>query len=259
MPPVPVPRPEPTRRQRILRCVYNPFYAAQRVFRPSRPGAVEDTTVRKLQVWRTWAGVAAWVWLTATYGAISDAGKASDVVSDRLSQSWISVLVLICTFPVVVGVFCGVARGGMRRVYLRRALKPLGAVVAVVASMFTFPLAMAPELGGFRDLVGLPGKVVIGVLAFWSVGFALYGIGLTLVHVFRTADIHEIVPPILATFLVWEMAIMDLATGAYKDVPLIARIAFMMGAPVTVTAMTAWEVYRLRRHHGMRVRAALRG
>lgn len=78
-------------------------------------------------------------------------------------------------------------------------------------------------------------------------------------HVFRTADIHEVVPPILATFLVWEMAIMDVATGAYENVPPLARIAFMAGAPVTVTALSAWEAYRLRRYHGLRLRAALRG
>lgn len=254
-----MPPPEPTRRQRILRYVFNPLHAAQRVFRPSRPGVVEDPTVRKLQLWRTVAGVVAWVWLTVTYSAISDEGKAVDAVSERFNQSWISVLVLICTFPVVVGAFCAAARGGLRRVYLRRALKSLGAVVALVVSMFTFPLAMAPDLEGFRDFVGVPGKVVIALLALWSLGFAIYGIGLSLVHVFRTADIHEMVPPILATFLVWEMAIMDVATGAYENVPPLARIAFMMGAPATVTALSAWEVYRLRRHHGLSLRASLRG
>ena len=239
--------------------VFNPFRAAQRVFRPSRSGVVEDPTVRKLQLWRTIAGFMAWVWLTVTYTVISDAGKASDIVFGRLEQGWISVLVLICTFPVVVGAFCAAARGGLRRVYLRRAVKPLGAVMAVVASMATFPLAVAPESQGFRDFVGVPGKVVIALLALWSLGFAIYGIGLSLVHVFRSADIHELVPPILATFLVWEMAIMDVSTGAYENVPPLARVAFMMGAPLTVTALSAWEVYRLRRHHGLHLRGALRG
>ncbi|MFH8569200.1 hypothetical protein [Streptomyces sp. NPDC017993] len=251
--------PEPPRGRRILRCIFNPLHAAQRVFRPSRPGVVQDTTVRKLQLWRTVAGVVAWVWLTITYTAISNSGKAADVLSDRFNQSWISVLVLICTFPVVVGAFCAAANGGLRHVYVRRALKPLGAVAAIVASMATFPLAMAPEPAGLRDFVGIPGKVVIALLALWSLGFAIYGIGLSLVHVFRTADIHEMVPPILAAFLVWEMAIMDVATGAYQNVPPLARIAFMMGAPVTVTALSAWEVYRLRRHHGLSLRAALWG
>ncbi|MFD4868175.1 hypothetical protein [Streptomyces sp. NPDC058412] len=80
-----------------------------------------------------------------------------------------------------------------------------------------------PEPAGLRDAVGLPGKIAIGVLCLWSIGFALHGIGLSLVHVFRTADIHEVVPPVLAGVLVWEMALPDVLTGAYPQVPAGAR------------------------------------
>ncbi|MGW0391225.1 hypothetical protein ACWDYJ_10035 [Streptomyces sp. NPDC003042] len=238
--------------------VFNPLYAAQRVFRPSRPGIVQDPTVRGLQVWRTVAGLAAWLSLTLTYSAISSAQDVEAVANDRFNQSWVSVLVLACTFPVVVGAFVALTRGGMRRVYLLRALRSLGAVVALMASMATFPLAMAPDAQGLRDAVGLPGKIVLGVMCLWSLGFALYGIGLSLVHVFRTADIHELVAPLLATTLVWEMAALDLITGAYAQVPPAARLVFILGAPVTVTALSCWEVHRLRRHHGLSVRGALR-
>ncbi|MGW1022296.1 hypothetical protein ACWD4J_01075 [Streptomyces sp. NPDC002577] len=241
--------------RRILRYVYNPLHAAQRVFRPSRPDIVEDTTVRKLQLWRTALGIVAWGLLTYTYNTISDAGAAA---SDRFNQSWISVLVLICTFPVVVGVFVASARGQLRRLYLRRALRPLGAIVALTASMSTFPLAMAPESQGVRDFIGLPGKIALGIACLWSLGFAVYGIGLALVHVFRTADIHELVPPVLATTLVCEMAILDVINDAYAQVPPLARAAFILGAPVSVTALSCWEIYRLHSCHGLTMRRALR-
>lgn len=255
-PPVPPPV-EPSRGRKILRGIRNPFYAAQRTFRPSRPGVVDDPAVRKLQLWRTVLGLVAWVGLTVTYKAVVSADDVKAVADERLDQSWTSVLVLVCTFPVVVGAFVAAARGGLRRVYLRRALRPLGAVVAIMASMGTAALAMAPELAGLRDAVGLPGTIAIGVLCLWSIGFALYGIGLSLVHVFRTADIHEVVPPILAGVLVWEMALLDVTTGAYPQVPAGARAVFILGAPVTVTALAWWEMRRLRRHHGLTVRNAL--
>ncbi|MFJ3913529.1 hypothetical protein [Streptomyces vinaceus] len=188
----PPPGAEPSRGRKILRGLYNPFYAAQRAFRPSRPGIVHDPEVRKLQLWRTALGLVAWVGLMVAYKAVVSADDVKAVADDRLDQSWSSVLVLVCTFPVVVGAFVAAARGGLRRVYLRRALRSLGAVVAIMASMGTSALAMAPELAGLRDAVGLPGKIVIGVTCLWSIGFALYGIGLSLVHVFRTADIHEV-------------------------------------------------------------------
>ncbi|MFK0044281.1 hypothetical protein ACIQU4_09295 [Streptomyces sp. NPDC090741] len=256
-PQVPPPRVEPSRGRKILRGLYNPFYAAQSAFRPSRPGIVDDPEVRKLQLWRTALGLAAWVGLMFAYKAVLDADGVKAVANDRLDQSWSSVLVLVCTYPVVVGAFVAAARGGLRRVYLRRALRSLGAVLAIMASMGTSALAMAPELAGLRDAVGLPGKIVIGVLCLWSIGFALYGIGLSLVHVFRTADIHEVVPPFLAGILVWEMALLDVVTGAYPQVPAGARAVFILGAPVTVTALSWWEMHRLRRHHGLTVRNAL--
>ncbi|MFE2557347.1 hypothetical protein ACFXGT_15230 [Streptomyces sp. NPDC059352] len=192
-----------------------------------------------------------------TYNAIASA-DVQGVASERLDQSWSSVLVLVCTFPVVVGAFVAAARDGLRRVYLRRALRPLGSVLAIMASMGTSALAMAPELAGLRDAVGLPGRIVIVVLCLWSIGFALYGIGLSLVHVFRTADIHEVLPPILAGVLVWEMALLDVITETYAQVPTGVRMIFILGAPVTVTALSYWELYRLRRNHGLTLRTALR-
>ncbi|MDJ0386264.1 hypothetical protein [Streptomyces sp. G-G2] len=260
MPPYPLVPPPPggqSRGRKILRGIRNPFYAAQCAFRPSRPGIVDDPQVGKLQLWRTALGLVAWVSLTITYSAVVSADDVKAVAGERFNQSWDSVLALVVTFPVVVGVFVAAARGGLRRVYLRRALRPLGAVMAIMMSMGTSALAMAPELAGLRDAVGLPGKIAIAVLCLWSIGFALYGIGLSLVHVFRTADIHEVVPPILAVVLVWEMALLDVITGAYPQVPAGARAVFILGAPTTVTALSWWELRRLRRHHGLTVRNAL--
>ncbi|MFC9617979.1 hypothetical protein [Streptomyces sp. NPDC056938] len=45
-------------------------------------------------------------------------------------------------------------------------------------------------------------------------GSALYGIALCLMHVFRTADIHEVLPPIPATLLVWVVAAVDVISNA---------------------------------------------
>ncbi|OKK16032.1 hypothetical protein AMK16_25170 [Streptomyces sp. CB00455] len=257
-PPLPPPHLEPSRARRILRGLYNPLYAARRTFRPARPGIIDDREVRRLQLWRTGLGLVAWVGLMVTYNAVASAADVQGVANERLDQSWSSVLVLVCTFPVVVGAFVAAARDGLRRVYLRRALRPLGSVVAIMVSMGTAALAMAPELAGVRDAVGLPGKIAIVVMCLWAVVFALYGIGLSLVHVFRTADIHEVLPPILAGVLVWEMALLDVITGAYGQVPAGARVVFILGAPLTVTALSCWELYRLRRHHGLTLRTALR-
>ncbi|MFE5805551.1 hypothetical protein [Streptomyces sp. NPDC056491] len=141
-----------------------------------------------------------------TCNAVVSAADVKAVAGARLDQSGAGVLALVSTFPVAAGALVVAARSDLRRPYLRRALRPLGAVAAVMASMGTSALAMTPEPAGLRDAVGLPGKIALGVLCLWSIGFALHGIVLSLVHVFRTADIHQVVPPVLAGVLVWEMA-----------------------------------------------------
>ncbi|MER5367249.1 hypothetical protein [Streptomyces sp. NPDC002722] len=253
------PRPPLTHRQRILKCVYNPFYAAQRAFRPSRPDAVEDLTVRKIQMWRTGLGIAAWLVLVMSYKPVDTAKGVETVAGDKFDQSWISTLVLVCAFPLVIALFAFAAQGARRGLYLRRSLKSLGAVAALMGSMATFPLAVAPdpETAGFRDAIGTPGMVVLITLCAWSLGFALYGIMLCLMHVFRTADIHEVLPPILATMLVWVMAALDVINNENAEVPVLARILFLLGAPVTVTVLSCWELYRLRKYHNLTVRRAL--
>ncbi|WP_405756966.1 hypothetical protein OG234_01785 [Streptomyces sp. NBC_01420] len=259
-PPSPLPpRPPLSRGQRILKCVYNPFYAAQRAFRPSRPGTVEDPTVRKIQNWRTGLGIVAWLVLVMSYKPVDSAKGVGEVADDKFSDSWISTLVLVCAFPFVIALFAFAARGALRGLYLRRSLKSFGAVAALMGSMATFPLAMAPDAAttAFRDAVGTPGKVVIITLCAWSLGFALYGIWLCLTHVFRTADIHEVLPPVLATLLVWVMAALAVFSNEDADVPALARIAFLLGGPVSVTVLSCWELYRLGKYHDMSVRQAL--
>ncbi|MFI9296964.1 hypothetical protein [Streptomyces gardneri] len=144
---------------RTLTGLCNLLYAAQPIFRPSRPGLVDDREVRKLPYWRTGLGLLAWLDLMLRYKAIATADDVQGVADH--DQSWTSVLVLVCTFPLVVGAFVAAARDGLRRVYLRRALRPVGSVLAIMASMGASALAMATELAGFRDAVGLPGRVVV--------------------------------------------------------------------------------------------------
>ncbi|GAA3036594.1 hypothetical protein GCM10020229_54910 [Kitasatospora albolonga] len=125
-PPPLLPPVEPSRAQKILRGVRNPFYAAQRAFRPSRAGLAEDASVRRLQLWRTGLGLAAYIGLTATYRAVADVEGVKAMAEDepRFNQSWSSVLVLVCHLPLVVGAFIAAARGDLRRTYLRRTPAP---------------------------------------------------------------------------------------------------------------------------------------
>ncbi|MFE5919680.1 hypothetical protein [Streptomyces sp. NPDC056468] len=241
-----------------------PVPVARRVFKPSRPGIVQDPVVARMQRIRTLVGLAAVVWMSVTY-KIADSVRVADsvgnVASDRLNQSWISVLVLCVTFPVVVGVLLALAAASARRELLRRAAKCFGAMVALVAAVFVFPASVLTGFveGRFATNPVMTVLTYTGLLLtfVWVLPFVIAGIGLALLHVFRTADIHETMPPLLAMTLVWEMALIDLFTGAYTGVPVAVRIVFMLGAPVSVTAVGLWELHRLRTRHGIGLQGLL--
>ncbi|MGW2314883.1 hypothetical protein [Actinomadura luteofluorescens] len=229
------------------------------VFTPSRQDRVHDPAVKKAQIWRTVVGLVAVTWMLFSYGLASDANA---VLDDRFAQIRTTLITLAVTFPIAVVVFIAAARPPNRRLFLRRAVKPAVALITLIVTL------AAPRLAtgmGYvtedTDWTAAPWRVVllfaIGAFSLWYIPFGLYGIVQSLVHVFRTADLHDTVPPLLATLLVWEVAIFDVFQGAYGGAPLGVRLAFILGAPLSVTAVAMWELQRLRTRHGITVRGAL--
>lgn len=254
----PGPPPGPTRNWR-QGLPFGPVNTAKKVFRPSRPDRVEDVTISRIQLVRTGVGLAAVLAVFLSYGLVDSADK---IVEDRVTQAVLALISLIMTFPVVVAAFLLAARSPLRRRYLRATLKPVGAVAALVAavSAFLFPFLPVSDMvyGALGVVFGSLVKTLVGLaVALWVLPFMVYGMVMSLVMVFRTADIHEVVPPVLATVLMWEMAVLDATTGAYAGVPLAVRVPFLLGAPLSVTAIAVWELHRLRRHHGLTLRSAL--
>jgi hypothetical protein len=108
-----------------------------------------------------------------------------------------------------------------------------------------------------RDYLVLLYEVVVAAGCLWGVVFGFWGGTLAVLPVFRTADVHEVLPPLIAIVLVWEPALMDLSSGACPGVPAAARPAMVFGGPLSVTAVGLWELRRLRTRHGLTLRRAL--
>ncbi|WP_409467436.1 hypothetical protein [Streptomyces sp. HC307] len=217
--------------------------------------------MKKVQVVRTVVGFVAVVGVLLAYRLVAD---AEDLLDQRMDQVETSVNLLAITFPICVAGFIAATRPPNRQLFLRRALKPLGALCALLCSI-VFILLLGN--GVFGDILiaddATPSPGAYARLAFslfflmWVVPFILYGIAMVLVHVFRTADIHEALPPLLATVLVWELALSDLFTGTYDAAPFGVRMALVFGAPLSITAVSLWELRRLRSRHGITVRQAM--
>lgn len=250
--------------RRVFRLL-NPIVAGRLVCRPSRPGRVEDAAVRKIQVLRSVVGLVAVVWVLVSYRVASD---AKSLASQRLDQIEMSGNLLTATFPIVVGAFIVASRADNRRLYLRRALKPLGTLLALAGTILFFfgltsgvltggPIEPAPENPSTADYVQVVYLLFLVPLMLWGLVFVIYGAALTLVHVFRTADIHEVLPPVIAIVLVWELAVVDLFSSDYDGIPAALRAAVILGGPLSVTAVSLWELRRLKTRHGLTLRQAL--
>jgi hypothetical protein len=229
------------------------------VFTPSRPDRVHDPVVKRVQVLRTIVGLVAITWMLMSYGLASDADA---LVEDRFAQIRTTLITLAVTFPVAVAVFIAAAHPPNRGLFLRRVGKPAGALIALILTV-TVPRLLT-GLGYVTEetnWTASAGRVVLlfalGAFLLWLGPFGLYGVVQSLVHVFRTADLHETVPPLLATLLVWEVALFELFRGTYDSVPFGVRVAFILGAPLSVTVVAMWELRRLRTRHGITLRGAL--
>jgi hypothetical protein len=70
---------------------------------------------------------------------------------------------------------------------------------------------------------------------------------------FGTAAVHRCLPPLLAMVTTWLMALPDLFTGDLHGLGLTLGIVFILGAPVTVSAIALYEMARLKRAYGIRL------
>lgn len=94
-------------------------------------------------------------------------------------------------------------------------------------------------------------------LLTWMIFFGLGALVNGVANVFRTADVHEVLPPLVSVALVWVNLVVDLVSGKYGDAPDRVAAFLLWGGPLTVTCLALWELRRLRRGHGLTLRRAL--
>ncbi|WP_432156213.1 hypothetical protein [Streptomyces sp. bgisy153] len=241
-------------------CLTLPFALAARTFTPSRPDRVTDATIETLQALRTGVGVAATVWLLYAYPLRE---SATDFAKDQAAQTFIGAGVLLIAVPMALGVFVAAARPPARSVYVRRLAGPGKGFLGLFVSFLVLWALLQDSAGarvaqqlGVWQIVFLP--LALGAVVF-AVPYGLTAVVLCVHYVFRTADVHEILPALLSPVLVWALFAFQVADPSPVDAPAAVRALFLFGPPLSVTALSLWELRRLRRKFGLTVRSALRG
>ncbi|MFG2790839.1 hypothetical protein [Streptomyces sp. NPDC048419] len=217
---------------------------ARAVFHPAWIPEAVDPSVERLKRIRVVAGVVA---ALGVYTFVQG-GFAFDEMLDNAATA--SAVLFLIT-PLTVGVMLYVwRRGGTVRQLKVPLVNAFKLLLLFVGSVLTTVLIF--RLG---DVFGILAKLVLSLAGLWLAVFVIAGAVRLTGNFFGTAAVHRGLPPLLATVTTWLTAVPDLITGDLHGLSLTMGIVFILGAPVTVTAIALLELRRLGQRYGVRLAA----
>ncbi|MFI7246083.1 hypothetical protein, partial [Streptomyces qinglanensis] len=245
-------------------------YAALRVglgsVRPELDERTHDVVIARMQLGRTLLGMAAAAWLVLAY-PLSDGRE--EFILGKLLEIAISCGVLLAGSTVGITAFLLAGTPDRRRHFTRRLLGPLKSMLALAAGPAVFWLSVTtlkgdlvgePELVAFFSSITGPGIICSLLSLLVLVLGALVAVVLLIVSslytivaayscvssCFRAAEVHQLLPALLSPLLVWSLFVFQVFDGPDVAAPWEVLYAFLLGGPLTVTALSVWEVRRLR-------------
>lgn len=206
-----------------------------------------DEEVERLYRWRSILGFVVIVCIEAYYHSLRS-GVSQAYASVNHSVDALVRVVLIGGALIPVGVAL-LTKPGYRMVALWQLRFPAvaagGYVVLYLALSRGLPPLVMVRTGTHRFLASLLALAVI----FWLTIFTLRGLYLLVVGMFRLVDGHPLLAPLTGTFIAWGVAFNTVLAGGRSDVPPNVAAVLLLGGPISVTAVSAMEVARLRRRY----------
>ncbi|MFF7728115.1 hypothetical protein [Streptomyces sp. NPDC008001] len=232
---------------------------ANGIFAEPSPGRVVDPLIGRVQKARAVAGGLTTFVLISVYGVD---GGWSAVFEDGFTKVFLAPLVLLLVGPLVIAGFIWYAPPQHRAVLrsrLRYPLKAIGWYLGVPAGALAAALVV---LLLNKLLAGVFAVQAVISLAFliaglpsliWAASFLFFASGAAARYAFNTAHVHAALPAVLTAVLVWVLNLAQMGDGLPKG-PLYVQIAAFLGGPLSVTAVSVWELHVLRTRYGVRVR-----
>lgn len=233
-------------------CVSGPFGSAwvlaNRAFQvQNRYLGEPDEQIERLYRWRSILGSAIIVGIGAYYHSLRT-GVSHAYLSVNDSVDMLVRVVLIGGALIPIGVAL-LTKPGYRKVALRQLRFPAIAIGGYLALY----LAVSRGLPFLVKARTGPDALLLSVLALaaiiWLAILLLRGLYLLVVGMFRLADGHPLLAPLTGTFIAWGVAINTVLAGGSSDVPPNLAMVLLLGGPISVTAVSALEVARLRRRY----------
>ncbi|MFJ6718591.1 hypothetical protein [Streptomyces sp. NPDC091259] len=244
---------------------------------PRREERPDDAVIARVQLGRTILGIIAAVWLVLAYPL---SNGREEFVLGKLVELGISCAILLVASIIGITAFLVAGTPDRRRDFAGRLLRPVLSILALAAGPLAIWLSLTTvkgDLVGGADLMDFFSPVVgrgimcsllsfavlvLGwllalVLLIVSIPFTVLTAYVCVASCFRASDVHQLLPALLSPLLVWSIFAFQVFTGPDVAAPPEVLYTFLLGGPLSVTALSVWEVRRLRSRHGITLRTAL--
>lgn len=261
-------RPVPVARRRSCLWYFSPLFLAVLLLRSAHRVATKlfvhqsgdrivDRTVDRVQVARTVLGALATIGLILAYGVEKD--RWNNAAEAGFANAIVTPFLLICAGPLVILGFIYYAPPHLRPQLRSRLHAPLKAVgwfllsLAVVAAIIYF-VGSSGVMESKDPWLVVPVALITMAAIFWGLPFLFLASLYSARSAFNTAHVHPMLPPVVTGILVWLLAIFNLISEGMPAGPPVAQFCSVLGGPLSVTAVSAWEMWRLRTRYGVTVR-----
>ncbi|WP_232544463.1 hypothetical protein [Streptomyces buecherae] len=216
-----------------------------------------DRVVDRVQLARTVLGAAATIALILAYNV--DRNRWEDAAWGGVANLIVAPFVLLIAGPLVILAFISYAPPHLRPHLRSRLRAPLKAVGWYVLSLGVIGgvcvLATHIDTDDGRSLWEYAWAVAALIVVVWGLPFFILASLYSARSAFNSAQVHPMLPPVLTLALVWVFALFNLIDSGMPAGPPIVKIGSILGGPLSVTAVSLWELRRMRTRFNVTLRA----
>ncbi|MFJ3161366.1 hypothetical protein [Streptomyces kanasensis] len=237
----------------ILRSAHR---VATRLFAQEGEGRIMDRVADRVQLARTVLGAAATIALVLAYNV--DWKRLEAAAWGGVANLIVAPFVLLVAGPLAIVGFIYYAPPHLRPHLRSRLRAPLKAVGWYVLTL----VVIGGILGLAAQIDDRDGKswweYVVAVAALlvivWGFPFFFLASLYSARSAFNSAQVHPMLPPVLTLALVWVFAAFNLIGDGMPGGPPLVQFCSMLGGPLSVTAVSLWELRRMRTRFGVTLR-----
>ncbi|MGW4385493.1 hypothetical protein [Streptomyces sp. NPDC004685] len=238
----------------ILRSAHR---VATRLFAQEGEGRIVDRAVDRVQLARTVLGAAATIGLILAYNV--DPNRWEDAAYGGAAQLIFAPFVLIIAAPLVILGFIYYAPPHLRphlRSRLRAPLKAVGwyVLTLVVIGGVLVPTALTVNADDGKDWWEYVLVVASLIVFVWGLPFFFMASLYSARSAFNSAQVHPMLPPVLTLTLVWVFAAFSVIGDGLPGGPPVVQFCSTLGGPLSVTAVSLWELRRMKTRFGVTLR-----